>query len=426
MMDKKRYKKSLLALMILLLAAGCSQDSTKDYSSPPAAARPIKPVSVRSEHVEPAIHSENIIQPADDEVLITAAGDIMVHESQWIAQSVGKDRYDFEDNFTEVRDFFIASDLSIANLETTINRNQPVSTYPRFNSPPELLDGIRYAGLNLIGTANNHSMDTGPDGIMGTIEELEKRNLEYVGTHRNPDSKKYLVKTIKGMKLGIASFSTAYFNSGGVVINNISSSGMENHVNYMELTNAERAFDRLKPVIDDMKGNGVEFIMLLLHWGNEYEKKANLYQKELAELLIEEGVDLILGSHPHMVQEMEFIQTADGQNEGLVVYSLGNFLSNQRDEILNMTGTEDGLISRVSLKRQADGKLVISRAQFIPTWVSRTGINDTYRYKIIPIGLDPVKTSLKYESDVISLTESLQNTLSVMNDSRITQFDFLR
>lgn len=426
-MFKKQNMTIIVAIMTMLAFAGCSSAS---YSSPdpnlPSPETTVKPVVVTRESEEPSEVIENIMNPEDDEVLITAAGDIMVHQSQWIAQTTGQGTYDFTNNFEYVRDFFTSSDLSIANLETTINIDAPVSTYPRFNSPPELLDGITHAGFNLIGTANNHSMDTGMKGILSTIQELEKRNLDYLGTHKEPYADQYMVKTVKGMKLGISAFSTAYFNSDGVVINNIQSSGMEKHVNYMELTSAERAFQRLKPVIDDMKEEGVEFIILILHWGNEYEKKANSYQKNLAELLVNEGVDLILGSHPHMVQEMEFLSSTDGMNEGLVVYSMGNFLSNQRNEILNMTGTEDGLISRIILKRGTDGEVIIRNAQYIPTWVSRIEKGDSFIYEIIPIGLDPVKTSLKYKTDVTSLTESLHNTLSVQSDSRITQFDFLK
>jgi poly-gamma-glutamate synthesis protein (capsule biosynthesis protein) len=126
-----------------------------------------------------------------------------------------------------------------------------------------------------------------------------------------------------------------------------------------------------------------------------------------------------------MVQETEFIKTEDGLDEGLVVYSMGNFLSNQRNEILNMTGTEDGLISRVILKRDSSGKVVIRNAQYIPTWVSRVEKGESFIYEIIPIGVDPIKTSQIYKTDVESLSESLKNTLSVQSDPRITQFDFL-
>lgn len=420
------YKvKILLSVVIMLMLTACSPGSPKVHnaSSPD---NPMNPVSVSRENENPLLETGHFMTPADDEVLICAAGDIMVHESQWIAQTVGHNAYDFRNNFKYVRDFFVSSDLSIGNLETTINRSKPVATYPRFNSPHELADGIAYAGLNLMGTANNHSMDTGYDGIIGTIDELKKRNLDYVGTRKDPQSEKYMMKTIKGMKLGIAAFSTAYFNSEGVVINNIKSSGMEKHINYMELTSSDKAFEMLKPTIHQMKKDGAEFIILILHWGTEYEKKANAYQKTLAQLLINEGVGLILGSHPHMVQEMEFLRAEDGIHEGLVVYSMGNFLSNQRNEILKMNGTEDGIIPRVILHRDTDDAVIIRKAQFIPTWVSRIEKEGNYIYEIIPIGLDPIKTSVKFKADVTKITESLQNTLMVQNDPRITQFDFLK
>lgn len=413
MMKHKYY-----AILIPVILSGCMSNPAADFQIEPLSVEDNIPLLTVSE-------KENPYAVDEDEVYISAVGDIMVHESQWLSQAIGPDNYYFHDNFARVKEIFTSDDLSIANLETTINENRPISSYPRFNSPDALLDALSYAGFDLIGTANNHSMDTGMNGILSTIDELEERNLSYFGTHKEPDAKKHVLKILNGMKIGLASFSTAYIHKNSVVINNIDSGGMEKHVNYMDLTNVENAFNKLKIEIDSMKKEGAEFIILYLHWGTEYEKNANTYQKTLAQMLIDEGVGLILGSHPHMVQDMEFLSSTKDDHEGLVVYSMGNFLSNQRNEILNMTGTEDGVISRVILKRNQDNKIIIKEAQFIPTWINRTQYGEVFRYEIVPIGLDPAISARKHNADEDSLAESLKNTINAISSERITQFEFI-
>ncbi|NCC79582.1 MAG: CapA family protein [Clostridia bacterium] len=415
-MKKFRHYAITIPILLPILLSGCMGKPSEAMRAEPVARYETEPVVTASQPVSPYAVEE-------DEVCINAVGDIMVHESQWLSQQVGPDTYDFTSNFVQVKEIFKADDLSIANLETTINDDKAITTYPRFNSPDALLDALGDAGFELIGTANNHSMDTGMDGILSTIAELEERNLGYFGTHKDPGAEKYLVKQIKGMNIGFAAFSTAYVHGDSVVINNIESAGMEKHVNYMDLTSADNAFHTLKPVIEAMKEDGAEFIVLSLHWGNEYEKSANAYQKTLAQMLIDEGVGLILGSHPHMVQEMEYLSSSKDTHEGLVIYSMGNFLSNQRNEILNMTGTEDGVISRVILKRDQDQIIRIRTAQFIPTWINRTEYGEYFRYEILPIDIDPSSTAVRYSAEEKSLTESLMNTLRAIDSTKVKQLD---
>lgn len=361
-----------------------------------------------------------------DIVTLTAVGDVMVHESQWLSQKTGENTYDFRDNFTHVKSIFQSSDLAIANLETTILPSAPIRSYPRFNSPPEILDSLKDAGFNLISTANNHSMDTGLEGIYGTLDELESRGMASFGTYRHVDHKKYVMLEKKGMKLGVSSFTTGYFQSNGVRMNNIDSNGMENYINFMSLTSVNDAFTTLEKEVEAMKDEGAEFIILYLHWGTEYEKSPDQYQKQLSQRLIDIGVDLIIGSHPHMVQDMSFIKSSDGLHEGLVCYSLGNFLSNQRNEILEMTGTEDGLIAKISLKRDDSGEVIIEKTTFIPTWIHRKDLEeDLFTYRILPLTSNTKKDSITYQCAEEDLKESLSNTLKVMKDERITMEEII-
>ncbi|ETA82026.1 hypothetical protein T472_0203435 [Youngiibacter fragilis 232.1] len=344
----------------------------------------------------------------------------MVHYPQLVAQKTGEGTYDFNDNFIFIKDIIGDSDLSFANLETTILASRKPSTYPRFNSPPELLDAIKSAGFDIISTINNHTMDTGKAGVLATLDELDERGLTSVGTYRNKNDVKYVVRTVKDMKFGIAAYTCGYFNSSGSYINNIPTEGMGSQLNIIDTTSVDSSFEKIRVQIEKMKQEGCEFITIILHWGTEYQKEPNSYQKKLARKLVDEGVDLILGSHPHLVQSMEFLKSSDGKHEGLVAYSMGNFLSNQRFDILEIKGTETGMVARVTLDKDEDGNIAIMKAEYIPTWISLTGVEENADYKILPIGSDYVETAEKYDADEKSVKESLEWLRSVMKDEKVT------
>ncbi|MBP1918550.1 poly-gamma-glutamate synthesis protein (capsule biosynthesis protein) [Youngiibacter multivorans] len=355
----------------------------------------------------------------DNTVVITAVGDIMVHYPQLIAQKTGEGTYDFTDNFIFIKDIIKESDLSFANLETTILASKKPSTYPRFNSPPELLDAIKETGFDIISTINNHTMDTGKAGVLATLDELEERNLTAFGTYRSKNDAKYLVRTVKNIKIGMAAFTCGYFNSSGPYINNIPTEGIGNQLNIIDTTSVDSSFEKIRVQIEKMKSDGCEFITLVLHWGTEYQKEPNSYQKKLAQKLIDEGVDLILGSHPHLVQSMEFVESTDGKHEGLVAYSMGNFLSNQRFEILEIKGTETGMVARVTLEKDEKGNVEIRKAEYVPTWISLTGVEEDADYKILPIGDDFKETAEKYEADEKAIKESLEWLKAAMKDEKV-------
>lgn len=354
-----------------------------------------------------------------DTVTITAVGDIMVHRPQYFAQKTGENTYDFTNNFKFVKSTIQAADLSIGNLETTIQRDKPISSYPTFNSPPEILDALKDAGFDVISTINNHSLDTGKEGVLSTLDELSARGLDTIGTVRDKDDKKYFVETINNIKIGITSFSYGYFVGNDAQLNGIPANGIKDQLNIIDATSVSRSFKQIKVQTDLMKEEGCEFIILMLHWGNEYQRTPNAYQKELAQELIDEGVGLILGSHPHLVQAMEFVQSTDGTSEGLVAYSMGNFLSNQRNEILNIEGTENGLMTLVTLAKDQDEKVYIKTAEYIPTWISLYEKNAKSVYEIIPISKDFQATSVKYHAEEFSLSKSLNHAYEVILDERI-------
>lgn len=355
----------------------------------------------------------------EKKVVIAAVGDIMIHSPQFIAQKTGPGEYDFTNNFKYVKPVMMNADLSIANLETTILKSKPISTFPLFNSPPEILDALKDTGFDIISTINNHTLDMGKKGVISTLEELNSRGFLTIGTYKEDDEEKYTIKIIKEMKIGFTAFTSGYSTSNDITLNTLSSNGIKDQLNVMDMTNVNDAFKNIKVQIEHMKKENCDFIVVMLHWGTEYQKTPNKFQRELAQKLIDEGVGLILGSHPHLVQSMEFMGSSDGSREGLVVYSMGNFLSNQRNEILNIEGTENGLISITTLARNEKGSVYIERAEYIPTWINLFEKNSKFTYEIVPISEDASETSILFHADEDKLKESLSQAKAAIKDERI-------
>lgn len=367
------------------------------------------------------------VKPHDaQKLLITAVGDIMVHESQWLSQKTSDGTFDFSNNFVHIAPFLKASDLSFANFESTIHESRKLSSFPVFNSPPEILKAMQEAGFTHVSTANNHSMDTGYPGITGTLSAMAENNLTPLGTYKKGEKKSFHLETVRGIKLGIAAYTTGYFSGDTVTINSIRSDGLEKNINFIPMSDPYDAFIRIKEDLDMMKEASVEAIILLLHWGTEYETLPNHYQKTLAKLLVDEGVHLIIGSHPHMLQEMEVLNASTGTHEGLVFYSLGNFLSNQRKEILGVTGTEEGAVARILLEKDLSGKVKVQEGTILPTWVNRKDIapnEKLFFYEIIPLLASPEETSLQYDVPLSSIIDAHKRIRKIFHMDEIFTSD---
>ena len=398
MQKYKTYLLSTSILISLMLLASHSFDKIA-LKETPAASPP-------SSEVKKETSSPENDPMGSQTLLITAVGDIMVHESQWRSQKTSENSYDFTNNFKHISPFIKASDLAFANFESTILQGTPFSSYPVFNSPPEILTAMKEAGFTHISTANNHSMDTGYKGIQGTLSAMYEEGLIPLGTYETGKKKSFHFETIQGIKLGIASYATGYFSGNTVTVNSIQSNGLERNINFIHMTDPYEAFLRIKEDLLMMKEASVEAIILLLHWGTEYTSYPSSFQKTLARLLIDEGVHLIIGSHPHLLQEMEVLLSSDGHHEGLVLYSLGNFLSNQREEILGIPGTEDGAIARILLEKNTEGLVKIKEGTILPTWVYRKDVSPDqkiYTYEILPLLASPEETAEKYHAPLTTI-----------------------
>lgn len=383
-------------------------------------------------HSETSDISSVVSKPSEPYITYSATvlsiGDIMCHDPQlkggYVPSTSG---YDFSAFFKEIKSYFDSADLAIGNLEVTFGGKESGSYkgYPAFNTPDELADNIKSAGIDLLLTANNHSYDTGLTGLKRTVAVLKDKAIDYTGTRQTADEAKYIIKQVNGIKIGIANFTYETTNkdseAGRKYLNGIRLSTEANGlINSFSYTNIEGFYSEAESIIKDMRSNGAEFISFYMHWGDEYKLKANTWQKSIAQRLSNMGVNMIIGSHPHVVEPIELIYSEDGENTTVCVYSLGNAVSNQRRELISScrTGhTEDGLIFTYKLDKYSDGAIVISSVDAIPTWVNKYQGGSGYLYTIYPLenenyGSEKYKFSGSLLNDT---TESFKRTKEIIS-----------
>ena len=327
---------------------------------------------------------------------ILSAGDIIAHLAQIkYAAAVGGGTHDFSNSFKYVKDMITAADYAVANFETTLaGPDVEYTGYPRFNAPDSLLDAIKGAGFDMMLFANNHCYDTNLSGFIRTQEQFTAHNLEYIGAKKNVGDDAYKIIEVNGIKIGMLNYADDLSNGTGTTktINGRAiKSGEEAYMNLYNAANASAMYDEIESIISKMKADGVDLIIAYMHWGYEYNIKHNTFQSNVAQALCDRGVDVIIGGHPHVVQDADVLTSADGQRKTLCFYSLGNFVSNQNrrslgEDATNSKYTEGGLIVTISVRKYSTGEVVITKAEQIPTFVhTYTAKNGFYAHEILPL-----------------------------------------
>lgn len=407
-----RNKMFLIAAVISCVSILSSCDKKDEEKLPEGSGRRAGEVAAEA---YPAYKEDNVIR-------ITAVGDILVHESQLISQyDEETDSYDFTDNFKYVESYIKDGDLTIANLETTLaGKEKGYTGYPTFNTPDEILDALKDSGFNLISAANNHIIDKGISGLVRTAEVVKDKGLDLTGIKANPEDKSYVVKEVKGVKIGISNYVFETQKQGGNrTINSIplpvEGEELLDTFNYSEL---DSWYSEAEERISKMKAEGAEFIVFLMHWGNEYQREADEYQKKMAQKLCDLGVDVIIGGHPHVIQPMEYLTSSVSGKKSVVFYSLGNFISNQRRERVDSIYPEDGIIVNVDIVKQKDGSLDLKDVSYIPTWVYREDLGgQKYSYSILP--LNELKEGNSFdilkEGELAKAEASYTNTVTIFD-----------
>ncbi len=320
-------------------------------------------------------------KPRQVYVTIAAMGDFLMHMP--VVDSVKNPttgRFEFSQLFSEVKDLIAGADYSLANLETPLaGAERGYSGYPRFNCPEDLAGEMGKCGLDMFLTANNHSLDKGVEGVIATIRHLEAAGLEHAGTYTSAEEKKKpFLKDIKGVRIGILNYTD-------------STNGLPVPRDKPYLVNIVRRPDMLEE-INKMQQAGADLIIACLHFGVEYSRYPDNKQKELVDFLFHSGVDVVLGSHPHVVQSVQ-IRTEEkngAQKKKFVAYSLGNFISNQRWRY-----ADSGLLVNLIIKKDLEsGETALDDVQLIPTWVDTYRVNGRQHYRVLRVD----KAIANYES----------------------------
>jgi len=262
------------------------------------------------------------------------------------------------------------------------------SGYPQFKIPESIVDSLKNTGFKMLLTANNHSNDGGSRGILHTLETLENKDMDFIGIRSSENEKPYLIKDIKGIKLGMINYTYGQISESGIAsLNGIPlSKETTKLVNVFDYNHLDKFYNEISDMVKKMKDSGAEKIILFIHWGNEYQIKESIDQKKIAQKMCDLGIDVIVGGHPHVIQPIEHFKSEDGKKNMVCLYSMGNCISNQLAERMNLkTGhTEDGMLFKVSFKKQG-GNVSLSKVDVLPTWVCCSVKNSKKAYKVIPL-----------------------------------------
>ncbi len=299
-----------------------------------------------------------------DSISLIFIGDIMGHGSQIRSAYCPTMRtYDYEHVFSEISPIISECDFAVANLEVTL-AGKPYSGYPQFSSPEELAVACKNNGINVLVTANNHACDRGKKGILRTIAVLDSLGIHHTGTFKDSiDRYKNNLLILRKNNIGIGLLNYTYGTNGV-------------KVPFPTIVNQIDTISMLKD-IQDAKAKCLDKLIVVVHWGEEYQSQPSKKQINIANFLFKNGVDIIAGAHPHVLQKMEFISDSKEGNEHLIAYSLGNFVSNQR------IGKRDGgAMLKVTLSKK-NRKTKISTVGYILTWVNKPVVNGKRKFEIV-------------------------------------------
>ena len=342
---------------------------------------------------------EDAAQPTEsDEVRETGratmlvTGDLMMHMPT-VRSGYSGGEYNYDYIYSYIKDYVQQADYAVVNLETTLSgtEGRTYTGYPKFNSPDAVASGAKSGGFDMMLTANNHCYDYGTSGLKRTLEVVKAAGLDTLGTHETADEQKYVVKELNGIRVGMMNYTFGDIGDdpSRPTINGLpTDSAAAGLVNAFDYDKLDLFYTEVKNQIDAMKAAGAEAVVMFIHWGDEYTTKVNDNQKAIAQKLCDLGVDVIAGSHPHVVQTMELLTSGtDAAHQTLVLYSMGNFLSNQRATNIALTTgqSEDSLLFSFTFVEYSDGTVVIESAEILPTWVLIRGSGDGRTYHILPL-----------------------------------------
>lgn len=294
-------------------------------------------------------------------------GDAMQHQAQLdrAKELGGGQSYDYSDCFTLIAPTISKADYAVCNLEVPLGGGPDYTGYPCFSAPDSYAEALRDAGFDMMLTANNHCLDRRDKAARRTLEALDRIGVDHIGTYHDELQRDTLVpfiRDINGFKIGFLNYT---YGTNGIQ----PTQGME-----VSLIDREKIAKEMKATRDA----GAEIMVVTMHWGIEYVLLENGVQRSLADFLIDNGADLIIGGHPHVIQPMKVVRNEKEQKDVLIVYSLGNFISNMKT-----ADTRGGALVRAYITRDETGKAKFESADY-DTFFSAKPAGGRTNFQVVP------------------------------------------
>lgn len=330
------------------------------------------------------------ISYCQDSLSLIFIGDIMGHGGQIEAAYNAKTKsYNYDAVFEKIKPVLDRADITIANLEVTL-AGPPYSGYPQFSSPDALVKSCKRNGIDVLVTANNHSCDRRKNGMIRTLEVLDANQIPHTGTFRNSVERKHnnlLILRKGAIRIGVLNYT---YGTNGLKAQKPTS------VNYIDTKT-------MRLDIEKSKLENLDQLIVITHWGLEYQTSPNKSQIKVAEFLLDNGADMVIGGHPHVIQKAIWRK----EKNQLVAFSLGNFVSNQAS-----VNTDGGMMLELTLVKNEDN-IEIKNPGYHLIWVHKPNVNGKKIYEIIPCNL--------YENDttIMNATNNSKMNLFIKNARKI-------
>ncbi|MEN8192453.1 MAG: CapA family protein [Bacteroidota bacterium] len=318
-------------------------------------------VNLSAQNIE---HEDSLIN-----VTFSIVGDIMCHSTQYNYAMLQDSTFNFKPVYREIKEYFDNSDVVIGNLETVVAGNEiKYSGYPVFNTPEDFLVGLKYAGFDILTTGNNHAYDHKGKGVINTIDYINTNGMMNSGTYKS-QSERDSVHLFNESNLKFVVLSYTYDVNLYRIPNN--KSYLVNRINH----------EQIRKDITKAKLQNADLVIVYFHFGKEYSRSENRYQKETVAKAVEYGADIILGAHPHSLQPVEYFETNNAKiDTGFVAYSLGNFVSNQRWRY-----SDGGVILNFSITKSIKtNQIKLESVRYLPIWVFKGVTSWGWEYIVFP------------------------------------------
>ncbi|GAB4296929.1 MAG: CapA family protein [Ignavibacteriaceae bacterium] len=335
-------------------------------------------------------------------ILISAVGDLMCHSVQFNYSKTDNGNFDFNGVFREIRRYLSGANLTIGNLETVIaGIDKKYSGYPFFNSPDEFLSAIAAAGFDLLTTANNHALDRGVEGLKRTIEKIRDEGMNCTGTFLS-EADRDSVRIFYRNDFSIAVLAYSYGTNGILIPQNL-----KYIINLID----EELISR---DIASARNSGAEIVIVHFHFGNEYQRYPDQHQIDVVNSTINAGADIILADHPHVIQPVKFFKPVNKKlDRGIVAFSLGNFISNQRWRY-----SDAGIILQLRFSKNINtGFITLSEVSYTPTWVYKGNTGIRNEYIILPLNENQNYSSYPFltDSDISKMKQAFEDTQEIIS-----------